>query len=171
LPDAEPRVRARVAKFFRGLLEGKTVAVALAKADLTWGEYHVHEFRNAGLQELYSLITAIQRAIIKAKRENALQKRAVDGWLEPVWWKGKKVGTVRRFSDRLLEKALAASDPDTYGDRQQSQVSLDVAVSFQIHGVDHSRQQEIKTIEAEDISGNPVTKREQTAKQGENPNE
>lgn len=38
-------------------------------------------------------------------------RRAVEGWLEPVYQKGECVGEVRRYSERLLEMLLKRFDP------------------------------------------------------------
>jgi len=33
----------------------------------------------------------------------AVHNRAIDGWLEPVFYKGELIGYIRKFSDRMLE--------------------------------------------------------------------
>jgi len=91
--------------------------------------------------DLYNVAEACRDAIRQARRVDAMQERAVDGWEEPVWYKGVQVGTVRKFSDKLLELGLRAGEPDKYGDRPQAQVSFDVAISFVSEGVDHSHSQ------------------------------
>lgn len=40
--------------------------------------------------------------------EDAAVQRAVDGWQEPVFHEGKIVGSITKFSDRLLELCLRA---------------------------------------------------------------
>ena len=50
--------------------------------------------------------------------EAAADKRAVDGVLDPVYYKGKVCGARRRFSDSLLITRLKAEDPDRYRDRK-----------------------------------------------------
>lgn len=49
--------------------------------------------------------------------ELAAGKRAVEGWQEPVFHQGKQVGTVTRYSDRLLELLLKARNRTKYGER------------------------------------------------------
>ena len=39
-------------------------------------------------------------------------RRAVVGWLEPVYYRGQKVGYKRKFSDRLLEVVLKKWRPE-----------------------------------------------------------
>lgn len=45
-----------------------------------------------------------------------IRRRAVEGWLEPVYQGGKKVGSVRRYSDSML-KLLASSRMHEFRDR------------------------------------------------------
>lgn len=45
-----------------------------------------------------------------------IHRRGVEGWLEPVYQGGKKVGTIRRYSDNIL-KLLAQSRMSEYRDR------------------------------------------------------
>lgn len=40
-----------------------------------------------------------------------VHRRAIVGWTVPVFHRGKKVGSVRRYSDRLLLRHIAAFDP------------------------------------------------------------
>ena len=50
--------------------------------------------------------------------EGEADRRAVDGVLEPVFHRGEQVGTVRKYSDRLLIARLRKLDPDGYADRR-----------------------------------------------------
>jgi hypothetical protein len=38
----------------------------------------------------------------RARIEEAIHERAIDGWLEPKYGQGGQIGTVRKFSDQLL---------------------------------------------------------------------
>ena len=49
--------------------------------------------------------------------EKECRRRAYEGYLEPVFYQGKKVGTVRRFSDTLLIFQTKALLPDKYRDQ------------------------------------------------------
>lgn len=46
--------------------------------------------------------------------EAEARRRAVDGVLEPVFYKGEVVGSVRRYSDALLMFLLKGANPDRY---------------------------------------------------------
>ncbi len=54
-----------------------------------------------------------------------LRRRAIDGWEEPVWYKGELAGTVRKFSDVCLIFLLKHADP-TYRERHDVNVSGEV---------------------------------------------
>ncbi|MCC7171718.1 MAG: terminase [Planctomycetes bacterium] len=41
-------------------------------------------------------------------------RRAVDGWDEPVFYQGKRTGSVRKYSDRMLELMLKATRPQKF---------------------------------------------------------
>ena len=65
-------------------------------------------------------------ALYNDAHENALdileeeaRRRAVDGWAEPVYQGGKKVGVVTKFSDTLLVLLLKGKRPGTFRDRQE----------------------------------------------------
>src|SRR5690606_15500082 len=55
--------------------------------------------------------------------EDEATRRAVEGVLKPVYQKGKKVGTVREYSDTLLIVLLKAQAPEKYKDRVANELS------------------------------------------------
>ena len=75
--------------------------------------------------------------------EKELHRRAVKGTLKPVFYKGEKIGSIRQFSDRLLEFLLKAKRPEQYRDkldldtniRGSLDIGLDKAID-QIYGDD-----------------------------------
>jgi hypothetical protein len=65
------------------------------------------------------------QARYRQARENRIEwyrreakRRAIDGWLEPVFQRGEQIGVIRKHSDRMLEVLLRAEDPETFGDRK-----------------------------------------------------
>lgn len=52
-----------------------------------------------------------------------VERRGVDGYDEPVWYQGNQVGTVRRFSDRLLEMHAKRFVPE-YREHYTADVNL-----------------------------------------------
>jgi hypothetical protein len=55
--------------------------------------------------------------------EAEVRRRAVDGWDDPVFFKGIKVGTIRRYSDTLAQFYLKGLDPERFGDRLKHDVT------------------------------------------------
>jgi len=53
--------------------------------------------------------------------EQEARRRAVEGWEEPVFHKGKVVGKVRKYSDTLLIFLLKGAAPDKYRERVQTE--------------------------------------------------
>jgi hypothetical protein len=46
--------------------------------------------------------------------EAEARRRALEGWLEPVFYQGQQVGEVRKYSDRMLELLLKAQRPEKF---------------------------------------------------------
>lgn len=49
--------------------------------------------------------------------ETEARRRALIGWDEPVYYKGKAVGSIRKFSDTLLIFTLKGEKPEKYRER------------------------------------------------------
>lgn len=62
--------------------------------------------------------------LYRDKVSRAVHNRAIDGWLEPVFYKGELIGYIRKFSDRMLELQAKRYIP-AY--RDKSAVDLNVA--------------------------------------------
>ncbi len=60
---------------------------------------------------------AIEEAADCLERE--AWRRAVEGWDEPVFYQGKAVGAVRKYSDRMLELLLKGHRPEKFKDRHE----------------------------------------------------
>lgn len=76
---------------------------------------------------------AYQHALEQANDllERELFRRAVSGVVEPVYQGGRKVGSVRKYSDRLLELTLKARRPERFRERVDvsARVKAETAVS------------------------------------------
>jgi hypothetical protein len=55
--------------------------------------------------------------------EREARRRAASGTLKPVYYLGKKVGTIREYSDTLLIFLLKGARPDKYADRVKNEHS------------------------------------------------
>jgi len=68
--------------------------------------------------EDYRQAFALVEPIAVQHLEDIAVGRATDGWLEPVFYQGAECGTVRKFSDSLLQFLLRGRDKK-YRDKQQ----------------------------------------------------
>lgn len=127
--DTKP---AWTAKFIVALAEGATVTEAAKESGTSRQNAYAYRDRDpefaAGWDEVYEHGTE--------RLEAEAFRRAVEGVDQPVYQAGKKVGTVRKFSDTLLIFLLKARKPDTYRER----ISVD----------DDRERQQRKALEAED---------------------
>lgn len=65
--------------------------------------------------------------------EAEARKRALEGWDEPVYYKGEVVGYVRKFSDTLMVQMLKAKKPDEYRENQRIEhVDVDTVPQIEI---------------------------------------
>ena len=51
--------------------------------------------------------------------EDEARRRAKEGWMEPVYYKGTVCGAIRKFSDTLLIFLLKGAKPEKYRDRYE----------------------------------------------------
>ncbi|TDR82195.1 terminase [Paludibacterium purpuratum] len=58
-----------------------------------------------------------------AALEDEAVRRAHDGTLKPVFYKGERCGTIREYSDTLLIFLLKARDPERFADRLKQEVT------------------------------------------------
>lgn len=71
-----------------------------------------------------------------------IHNRAVDGWEEPVFYRGEEVGSVHKFSERLLEMQARRHMPE-YRDRAQMDVNVAGGVLV-VHAPVMSREEWLK---------------------------
>lgn len=55
--------------------------------------------------------------------EDEAKRRALEGVLEPVYYKGEKVGSVRKYSDTLLIVLLKGHAPEKYRERVSTELT------------------------------------------------
>ena len=97
-------------RFIEALARGGNVVQAAA----TVGVSHAHVYwvrkRDPAFAEQWE--EALDMAMDGVESE--MRRRAVDGWEEPVFYRGEQVGAVRRYSDSLLVTLLKAHRPEKY---------------------------------------------------------
>ena len=62
--------------------------------------------------------------------EDSAVKRARDGWLEPVWHKGKQVGQVRKWDTTLQIFVLRQRRPDKWAQAERTKIEHEGSVTF-----------------------------------------
>ena len=93
-----------------------TTAAEIAKVDRS---RHYRWRENPEYAEAFGLATeeAAQRLEAEARR------RAEEGVEEPVFYKGKKCGVIRKYSDTLLIFLLKGAMPDKYKERTSTELT------------------------------------------------
>jgi hypothetical protein len=60
--------------------------------------------------------------------EAEARRRALEGWEEPVYYKGRVVGSVRKYSDTLLMFMLKGAKPEKYKERAEVKHEGEISV-------------------------------------------
>ena len=114
----KPKQKVKVAKkakswrvrFIEVLCKSANVSQACRAAKIT--RSYVYRLRTDEEAFKQEWDTAIEEAADALESE--ARRRAVTGWREPVFYKGEKVGDIRKYSDALLMTLLRAARPDKY---------------------------------------------------------
>jgi AcrR family transcriptional regulator len=62
--------------------------------------------------------------------EEEVRRRAVEGFVEPVYYRGEKVGEVRKWSDNLLMFRLKGLKPEVYRDHFEGRITVQEESEF-----------------------------------------
>lgn len=116
-------------------------------ACMTCGISLSHFRRLRGEHEELQAITDEAMALYHDRLRYTIHNKAVDGWDEPVFYKGEEVGTVHRFSEKLLELQAKRHMPE-YRDKSQMDVNVAGGVLV-VHAPAMSREEWLKQHEAE----------------------
>lgn len=84
--------------------------------------------------ERYAEVFAQATEIAADHLEAVAHQRAVEGWLEPVWYQGVQVGEIRKRSDSLLMFLLKAMRPDKFRDNATIRHTGPTGGAIQIEG-------------------------------------
>ena len=127
MPGRKKLVGRRRARFIEALRESANVAEAARRTGV--GRTCAYAARQADPAFAEAWDAAIDEATDRLEAE--ARRRALDGVPEPVFYQGKIVGTIRRYSDRLLVVLLRAYRPERY--REKTEVEQKGKVVFEIH--------------------------------------
>lgn len=106
-------------QFLRLLSNGERHRDALEKSGLEWRQVSAYMAQDAHFFEMYELARKMREEFVAIERMEECDHRAIRGWEEPVYYQDKNVGTIRRFSDRLMELRIKGHDPQKYAERHQ----------------------------------------------------
>jgi hypothetical protein len=87
---------------------------------------------------------AMERA--RGAVEAEVVRRGIEGWLEPVYQRGERVGEVRKYDSRLLELHAKRLVPE-YRERSQVELRADVRARAQ---VDHGLEVQLRALSREE---------------------
>lgn len=114
LPDNIADTRERAAHWAGLLATGSLYMDACEGADISSATISGLKSGYPAFKSLVHVCQDVGLELLKASRVRAAHRRAVDGWDEPVFGKDGQVGTIKRYSDRLLEMLLRGDDPQRY---------------------------------------------------------
>lgn len=85
-------------KFLAALVAERTVTAAAQAAGVSRKTVYLARDTDADFAAAWEVVDQAINDEIRSE----IARRAIDGWEEPVYYKGDQVGRVRRFSDQLL---------------------------------------------------------------------
>lgn len=99
-------------RFIRALGDLGSPAAAAREAEINVRTAYARRRQNEAFREAWD--EAIDRCTDLMEAE--AKRRAVDGWDDPVYSGGQRIGMIRRYSDQLLMFLLKANRPEKYRD-------------------------------------------------------
>ena len=117
-----------------------TGVAGLACVTVGVGVSHFRRLRQEN-EEMQALMDEAM-SIYHERLRYTIHNKAVDGWEEPVYYKGEEVGSVHRFSERLLELQAKRHMPE-YRDKSQMDVNVAGGVLV-VHAPAMSREEWLK---------------------------
>lgn len=109
------RKKQRQEDFLDKLIEYVSISTAAKKAKVSRSDVYWWIKNDLDFKILYD--QACELAV--AKLEDEAVRRAYEGYNKPVYQGGKKVGTIKEYSDTLLIVLLKARAPEKYKDRHE----------------------------------------------------
>jgi hypothetical protein len=100
----------RRAAFLAAYRETASLRAAAEAVGVEEARHHQWLQHDAAYREAFA---SVQNEVVDNLQDQALE-RAVAGWVEPVFYRGRQCGTIRHYSDRLLMLMLKASKPEKY---------------------------------------------------------
>lgn len=105
--------------FLAAIANGGWHTTVLKALNLTWRVLSLHMTVVPDFRERYDEAVKMREQLMTILREEEADRRAIEGWDDPVFQGGIQVGVVRKYSDRLMELRLKAADPAKYAERHE----------------------------------------------------
>jgi hypothetical protein len=103
--------------FLEALADTCNVRLACAISNISRSSAYLWRKEDSGFAQRWEEAAKIGAAALE---EEAI-RRAHEGWLEPVYYKGEIRGEVRKYSDTLLIFLLKGAKPEKYRERVQNE--------------------------------------------------
>ena len=114
LDKASARARGDLVTVLSRTASGMPFGDAIVGTDVNWGTVQAYKKWHPQFYELWEASRACGDGVRQERREAEADRRAMQGWEEPVFQGGVQVGAVRKYSDKLLELQLKANNPKKY---------------------------------------------------------
>ena len=135
IPQAKAHTRKAITEYLQLIARGVRHRIAIKRSGAPWATMQAYKAASGAFMAIVEAAQKEGRAIMQALRLETLDKRAMKGWLEPVYYKGEKVGVIRKFSDKCLELAVKGHDKTgEFKDRPDKQGSGQTII-FNIHNM------------------------------------
>lgn len=106
-------------KFLTVLADTANVSKAARAIKMARGYLYEVKAKDEGFSAAWDAAVKLGTAAL----EDEAARRAMEGTLKPVFYRGEKCGTIREYSDTLLIFLLKARDPDKYADRVKQELT------------------------------------------------
>ena len=115
LPRAHARAR-ELGHLIELTVEGLCWRDASERSGISWAEVNAYKRHYPEFAKLWAFARDGGQEYRRMIREEEDYRRAMSGWLEPVFDdKCRKVGEIRKFSTRRMIRSLRAGDPEHHG--------------------------------------------------------
>ena len=113
--------------FLEAIAQGLSVNHAAKKADVHFTRVHALRRENEDFRKQWNQAAELSVELL----EQEAQRRAYHGTLKPVFYKGVRCGSIREYSDNMLNTLLRARKPEVYRDGGDS-VNRPIAINITI---------------------------------------
>lgn len=118
--------------FLAHLAESGNVKASCRKAGVSRQTAYLHRAQDDEFAQAWEHALTVATSLL----EDEAWRRAVRGVSEPVYFKGDKVGSVRRYSDTLLIFLLKAHNPQKYRERLDINANIQGVTHIKVEYVD-----------------------------------